>query len=198
MNYGIYSRAVDQGAVLLQRGSQRFPGGGNSWGWHTQGGRSAASAALGTLGTLWFVPLVLAEPSVLDVLGFEVTTLSAGTAHIGLYDSEPIGSPASLQGYYGSVDTGTTGFKNVQVGQLLPAGVWWAGIVQVSGTPSWRFYEGAPIDSLQIGAWGQSSAAGPAAAYQTTTQPGELLSYVPASRLGSSVNGPRASWRITS
>ena len=102
-------------------------------------------------GTLHMTPLTLASAITIDRIAIEVT--GAGTAgsvcRLGLY-SDDGGKPGALLVDAGTVDTTTTGVKEVTVSQVLSAGRVWLAAVQ-QGAPATLATVRTTLSSLWIG-----------------------------------------------
>jgi hypothetical protein len=78
---------------------------------------------------LFFVPLVIPNAITATRIGINVTTAVAGSARVGLYnDAAGIPSGAALLDA-GTVNTGTTGEKEITISQALTPGLYWIAIV---------------------------------------------------------------------
>jgi hypothetical protein len=62
-------------------------------------------------------------------IAINVTTLTAGSARMGIYTDDGTLYPGSLLVDSGVVDTGTTGMKEVVISNTLNAGLYWVTLV---------------------------------------------------------------------
>lgn len=69
-----------------------------------------------------YSPIYVATAITVDLLAVEVSTLTAGTARLGIYEADTDWQPTDLVIDAGTVDTGSTGVKSIAVSQVLPAG----------------------------------------------------------------------------
>lgn len=104
------------------------------WGY----GYNATSATIAAVADrLYGTGFVVGEEDTFTRIGIEVTTLSAGNARLGIYRLEPDMTTAALILDAGTVDTGTTGLKEVTISQLLAPGFYVLAVV-FSATPTVR------------------------------------------------------------
>jgi hypothetical protein len=205
VNYGILSASVPHVDLDRQKRSSRPQGGSMaSQGWHTQPGRTSSNVNF-AVGLIALSPIVMGEPGVLDLLGFEViTAVAGGTARLALYDSDPFGFPAWLRGRFSfgnsdTADLSAAGFKNAQVGLLLEQGTYWGALIDsVAGALALRSFEGTSLDSAHLAASGQASAIAPPSGYLSTIAFGDFPGHMGSTRLGAMSSAPRLSWKVTS
>ena len=85
-----------------------------------------------TTNRIYYIPFVPEKTITVNSLAIEVTTASAGTGQVGIYNSNANYRPNSLLGYI-SIDTGTTGVKSGNVSISLTAGnLYWLAIINTS------------------------------------------------------------------
>jgi hypothetical protein len=91
-------------------------------------------------GTLRAMPLDLAASATLDRIGVEVTTAAASTtAELAIYNHDATTDrPGTLLLDAGSIDTSTTGFKELTISQTLAAGRWWLASLPLGGAATFR------------------------------------------------------------
>jgi len=86
-----------------------------------------------TVSRLYFFPFIVPRNVILTGLRISVTTASAGTASIGIYNNTVVGGedfPGSLLASVTGLDTGTTGDKTGSLSYTLNAGtLYWACII---------------------------------------------------------------------
>lgn len=87
-------------------------------------------------GTLYGVPFQVPLTQTYATIGIEVTSLSAGAAHLGIYKDSG-GTPGSLVVDAGTINTGTTGAKNITINQSLTAAWYWLALLG-NATPTFR------------------------------------------------------------
>lgn len=97
------------------------------------------TTAAATLNRLCYMPVEFGAPFTIDRLGVSVTTLAASSVvRIGIYNSAANGFPGTLLLDAGTIDSSTTGLKEITVSQAVKIGRYWmAGVAQV-GTPTTR------------------------------------------------------------
>lgn len=83
----------------------------------------ASGSSVQAANRLYFKPFVVTEETTFTRVGFEVTTGAAGNARIGIYNFVN-GIPTSLITDFGTVDTGTTGNKEVTISETLSPGIY--------------------------------------------------------------------------
>lgn len=94
-------------------------------------------------------PIDLAAACTADRIGVEVTTLAASsTVRLGIYADGTDGLPGTLLLDAGTVDTTTTGFKEITISQALTAGRWWLAAVSQGAAPTVRTNGGVQMIPL--------------------------------------------------
>ncbi len=89
-------------------------------------GGSSSEFTNGTIGRLWASPLPVSRALTIDRLAVDVTTLQAASLNrLGLYASTADGLPGALLVDGGTVDTSTTGLKEVTVDVAVNPGLYW-------------------------------------------------------------------------
>lgn len=89
---------------------------------------AAATQAL-TAGRCYFIPFVVYQPRSITALGIEVSTASAGTAEVAVYDSDGAnGRPGTRLAYVSGLSTGATGIVSGTVSVTLQPGLYWAAL----------------------------------------------------------------------
>ena len=83
--------------------------------------------------TLYAIPLPILASTTVDRIALDVTTLAVGSARLGIYSSLSSGHPGALVLDAGTVDTGTTGLKEIIISQALSAGLHWTVVVYNAG-----------------------------------------------------------------
>lgn len=95
----------------------------------------------GTANRIYFLPLTVPRRTVLATMGITITTASAGTAFVGLYENLLSGGqdgPGNLIASTPVIDTGTAGERFVPItATLMPGILYWAALV-MTGTPTIR------------------------------------------------------------
>jgi hypothetical protein len=100
----------------------------------------------GNAGTMYLMPVLLAEDVPIDAVGINVVTAVAATTHRGLiYAPDATSKPDTL--LLDSIfDTATTGLKtNTITRQVLPRGLLWIGGMNLGGTPGITVISGNPF-----------------------------------------------------
>ena len=99
-------------------------------GWYVNAASTQAFAA----DTITYIPIFVSETTTYIRIGIEVTTLSAGTADLRIFAWNN-GVPGALILSAGTVDTGTTGLKELTISQQLTRGYYFLAI-RCTGTPT--------------------------------------------------------------
>ncbi len=105
-------------------------------GWYSSPPGGAANVAYST-GAMTYIPIIIpAHGATIDRIGVEVTT--GGTAgavvRLGIYEPNAGGLPATKLLDAGTIDSTSTGFKEVTISQALTPGLHWlAAVAQVAG-----------------------------------------------------------------
>ena len=84
-------------------------------------GTDGATTLTVTANRLYVMPFIIGSTGAFTRIGLSVTTLSAGAARLGIYNVAA-GVPTTLVQDCGTVDTGTTGAKEITITQSLTAG----------------------------------------------------------------------------
>jgi hypothetical protein len=105
---------------------------------------SPVSTGAPTFGTMRGTPLHLAGACTADRIGLEVTTGAASsTVRLGIYaEDATTGLPGSLLLDAGTIDSTTTGFKELTISQALSPGRYWLAAVALVATPTVRVNSG--------------------------------------------------------
>lgn len=123
---GTYAESADVIANVYRSGKYAFPGSRTS----------ASTQQLGN-GRVCYVALALNKARSIDRIACEVT--AAGTAgsevRLGAYGSDATLQPTSLLFDAGTIDSTTTGVKEITVAQTIGPGIVWLAIA-VQGSPS--------------------------------------------------------------
>lgn len=88
----------------------------------------------------YLMPFIPARSMTIDLVAVEVSTAAAGSAQVGIYDSDATETPANLvTGTVANLDTGTTGLKSQAVtpAELVAGQVYWLA-VWTSAAPTFR------------------------------------------------------------
>jgi len=101
-------------------------------GWYSQGYITVAAYA----GNIYYLPIFVSETTTYIAIGINVATAKAGTADLRIFNWSD-GVPGSLVLNAGTVDTGTTGVKEINISQQLARGYYFLA-VRCSGSPSLR------------------------------------------------------------
>jgi hypothetical protein len=81
------------------------------------------------------IPFPVPESTGFDRVGVTVDTANASTTRLGLYASGANNEPTTLLNDFGTIDTTTTGFKEITVDVDVSPGLYWLAIVSsISGT----------------------------------------------------------------
>ena len=94
--------------------------------YYTQFGLTKGTSSFGNFLQV-AVPVYIPEAGTYDRIGIEVTVLATGTWRLGIYDDDGDtgAGPGTLILDAGTVDTGTTGIKEITINQTLQAGHVW-------------------------------------------------------------------------
>lgn len=97
----------------------------------------ARSTGASSNGQMRLAGFVVGASTTFDRIRVEVTSAgSAGSVHrLGIYGSGADGAPDALVLDAGTVDTTTTGLKDITISQALPPGIYWIAVVQ-QGSPT--------------------------------------------------------------
>jgi hypothetical protein len=88
---------------------------------------------------LTVTPLFVPRAVTLDRIGGEATVAAAGsTIRYGIYEDDGDGYPSRLLLDAGTVDTSTTGVKEITISQAVPGERIWLGAVSQGGAPTVR------------------------------------------------------------
>lgn len=98
-------------------------------GWGVQGGTTLSLDA----NKIHYIPIFVSETTTYTRIGIIVDTLSAGTADLRIFNWDN-GVPGSLVLSAGTVDTGTTGNKEITISQELTRGYYFLA-ARFTGTP---------------------------------------------------------------
>ena len=157
---------------------------------------SAPGAVIGTAanssGQMMYVPLPIGNTPTLNLIGCEATTGGAsGTARLGIYNSDQYGFPSTLLLDAGTVDTSTSGVKNITISQAIPsAGLYFLGIHIRTGTVTYRTTGASAIHTLGV-SLATHRTIGLVAFYEDWTTSGNLpATATPSTTIGDS-NPPR-------
>jgi hypothetical protein len=82
-----------------------------------------------TANLLHAIPFFCPQRKTFTKIGFQVTTLTAGNARLGIYKSGSNGGPTTLILDAGAISTGTTGVKEITISQQLEPGLYFLAIV---------------------------------------------------------------------
>ncbi|MCC7304773.1 MAG: hypothetical protein IT558_00780 [Alphaproteobacteria bacterium] len=99
-----------------------------------------------TANRLYYRPLIICASETFTRVGLRVNTLSAGNARIGLYNFAN-GVPTTRVADFGTVDTGTTGLKEITISQALTPGVYAIAVV-FDATPTVNCHNESGLASL--------------------------------------------------
>lgn len=148
------------GAALF--GGFRVMSSGNYYG--ANGGMPGANAFANQ--QMWAAPLWVPHAITIDRLACEVTVLAAGsTVRLGLYGSTVADTPGTLILDAGTVDSATTGIKEIlALSTRIPAGLYWLAGVSQGGTPTLRSIGNSSAPPVASTAGGGST--GPNAYFQ--------------------------------
>lgn len=113
---------------------------------------TALTAAASAANRFYQIPFIPAQTITISELAFEVSTLLAGSAHIGLY-ADAAGAPgAKITGTSTALDTGTAGAKTAVLSATLTAGtVYWL-VVWTSAAVTLRMVPQAALMVLGLSA----------------------------------------------
>lgn len=97
------------------------------------------TTAVATLNRLCYTPVEIATPITVDRIGISCTSLvNPSTVRLGIYASAANGYPGALILDAGTVDTSTTGVKEITISQAITARRFWLAAVAQTGTPTTR------------------------------------------------------------
>lgn len=123
---GTYARATSTWVVGFKPGRYYAPGGARS------------AFAMG-LNALHLIPFRVPTTTTFDRIGILVTTLAASSAvRLGIYESLADGMPGDLVLDAGTVDSTTTGAKEIALSQVLTPNLYWLAFVAQGGNPDCR------------------------------------------------------------
>lgn len=103
-------------------------------GWYSQSYSDTAFTA----GRIYYIPIFVEETTTFIRIGLEVAALSAGTADLRIFNWSG-GLPNSLVLSAGTVNTGTTGLKEIVISEQLTRGYYFLAI-RCTGTPQIRCF----------------------------------------------------------
>jgi hypothetical protein len=97
------------------------------------------TTAVATLNRLCYTPVEIGKPITVDRIGISCTGLvNPSTVRLGIYASAANGYPGALILDAGTVDTSTTGIKEININQAITARRFWFAAVAQTGTPTTR------------------------------------------------------------
>lgn len=110
--------------------------------YYTAPGSARTTASLAD-GTACAVPFWVGQSTSFDRIGVNVTTLAAASAvRLGIYDDSGRGSPATLELQAGTVDSTSTGAKELTIAVTLSTGLHWLVVVPQGGAPTMQAFNG--------------------------------------------------------
>lgn len=134
---GVWQLGVGPGASIKIPGvpSVRKYLSGRYYGAHPQGHSTGANGT----GVAMLVPFWVSANFTANRIGVEViTAAAASTVRLGIYGSNTDDQPGALLLDAGTVDSTTTGVKEVTISQALRPGLYWLGAVNQGGNPTLR------------------------------------------------------------
>lgn len=156
--------------------------GGKSGVYYGPTATAVTSANALPLNRLYCMPLHLAQDTTLDRIGVEVDVAAgSSTIRLGVYDDDGNGYPGARLLDAGTVDSTSTGLKQITISLAVPAGLVWVGAVAQGGTPSIHRLSGRALPvglhsfvggATVYNAWLQDSVSGALPASFTTTKEG--------------------------
>ena len=94
------------------------------------------TAVAATASRLCYLPVEFGAPLTIDRLGVSITTAGAGsTVRLGIYASAANGYPGALLLDAGTIDSSTTGLKEITMSLAVRAGRYWLAAAAQGGTP---------------------------------------------------------------
>ena len=137
--------------------------------------RGARSAFATVLNRLTFVPFELTADKTVTSIGCEVTVAAAiSTVRLGIYKIGPTGIPTDLVIDAGTVDSSTTGGKEVAISQALVAGMYALAAVAQGGTPTVRTITGGGALDVGAGSLASSTQSNPQTGFYASSIAGAL------------------------
>jgi hypothetical protein len=119
-------------------------GGGIAWfgiskasGYYSTGPFALGSPNTMSQDTMWLTPIYAPVAVPLASIGLQVTTAVASTTiRLGIYADNGSGMPGALILDAGTIDSSTTGFKEITISQAVGPGLLWLAGVAHTGAPS--------------------------------------------------------------
>lgn len=97
------------------------------------------TTSAGTDGRAIYYAIIVPNAVTVDRIGAEVQTAAASTTvRLGIYANSATDGPGTLVLDAGTIDSSTTGFKEITVSQALSPGIYWLAAAPVGGTPTLR------------------------------------------------------------
>lgn len=96
----------------------------------------SGSAVAMVVDKIYCIPFLVLKTETFDRISVYVSTAAAGLAHLGIY-ADSNGKPGALVADYGTIDTSTTGSKEISINQTLTPGLYWLALI-TNGTASLR------------------------------------------------------------
>lgn len=105
---------------------------------------SARTTASLADGTACAHPFWVGQATAFDRIGINVTTLiAASVVHLGIYEDNGRGSPGVLELDAGTVDSSSTGAKEITIAKTLLSGLHWLTVVPQGGAPTMQAHNGS-------------------------------------------------------
>jgi hypothetical protein len=141
---------------------------------------SARTTASLADGTLCAHPFWVGQPMSFDRIGAEITTLiAASSVRLGIYADNGRGSPGALIVNAGTIDSSSTGAKELVIATNLQPGLYWPCVVPQGGAPTMRAHNGT---LFPVGAGSLATATGSGGIFSgVVTAAGAVPGALPAS-----------------
>jgi hypothetical protein len=137
--------------------------------------RGARSAFAATVDRLTVVPFLVPKDQRFVRIGAEVTVAAASsTVRLGIYNIGSNGLPTALVLDAGTIDSSTTGAKEITIDTTLPAGLYGLAAVANGGTPTVRTITGGGAIEVGNGSLASSTQSNPNTGFYSTGVTGAL------------------------
>lgn len=143
LNVGMTHKALNSSGSIYQEVGPHHPGHASSLYYGPDNIYQPVSTAGLTAGVIYYAPISIGERTTFTKIGVKVTTLSTGTARLGIYYMQN-GQPTTLLLDAGTVDVTSAADKEITISQEIEAGDY-ALTIQAQATPVINFYPSAGI-----------------------------------------------------
>jgi hypothetical protein len=144
-----------------------------------------------------FVPFFLSSSITLDRIGAECTGAIASTVYrLGIYNSNSDGYPSSLILDAGTIDTSTTGAKEITISQALTPGLYYFASVNqgAAGNPTMRCYSSTSGNNAPLGATSMQTTSYTSSIFQASV--GGALPATASGLSWTALPSPRVQFRV--